>query len=82
MQTGTVKRFDVMRGYGFIKPDSGGREIYVHRSEINAFGIKILNEGERVTFEIGRGRRGLRAKNVQPRDVQPDRSRSKDRHDQ
>ena len=55
MQTGTVKRFDVMRGYGFIKPDSGGREIYVHRSEINAFGIKILNEGERVTFEIRAG---------------------------
>ena len=64
MQTGTVKRFDAMRGYGFIKRDSGGREIYVHRSEINAFGIKTLNEGERVTFEIGRGRRGLRAKNV------------------
>ena len=64
MQTGTVKRFDAMRGYGFIKCDSGGREIYVHRSAINAFGIKTLNEGERVTFEIEQGRRGLQAKNV------------------
>jgi CspA family cold shock protein len=64
MQTGTVKRFNKIKGYGFIAPDDGGNEIFVHFSEIQTEGYKELKEGQRVSFELEKGERGEFAKKV------------------
>jgi CspA family cold shock protein len=58
-----VKWFSDQKGYGFIQRDSGD-DIFVHHSEIIGSGFKSLTEGERVVFEIGEGRKGPAAKNV------------------
>ncbi|MBD3306383.1 cold-shock protein [candidate division KSB3 bacterium] len=63
MEHGTVKWFSDQKGYGFIQRDSGD-DIFVHHSEIIGSGFKSLTEGERVVFEIGEGRKGPAAKNV------------------
>ena len=62
---GTVKRFD--KGYGFITPDNGDKDVFVHFSDIQTEsenGFKTLREGERVQFEMGDGLKGPQAKNV------------------
>lgn len=58
MQTGTVKRFNKIKGYGFIAPDNGGNEIFVHFSQIQLSGYKELKEGQRVSYEVENGERG------------------------
>ena len=63
-ETGTVKWFDAAKGYGFIERD-GGSDIFVHHSAIMGEGFKSLEEGERVSFLVGEGRKGPAAQNVQ-----------------
>jgi cold shock protein len=57
-QQGTVKFFNAERGYGFIKPDDGGRDIFVHITAVERAGLNSLNEGQRVTFEIEADKKG------------------------
>lgn len=58
MQTGTVKRFNKIKGYGFITPDDSSIEVFVHFSQVQAEGYKELKEGQRVSFVISTGDRG------------------------
>jgi CspA family cold shock protein len=64
--TGTVKWFNETKGFGFISPDSGGDDLFVHHSEIKTAGYASLNEGQKVQFEIGQGKKGPCATNVTP----------------
>ena len=63
MAEGTVKWFSDQKGYGFIEQDNG-EDIFVHHSEILGTGFKTLAEGERVSFDIGAGKKGPAAQNV------------------
>ncbi len=65
MLQGTVKWFNESKGYGFITPDGGEKDLFVHFSEINGEGYKTLQEGDRVSFEEGQGQKGPQAKNVE-----------------
>jgi cold shock protein len=62
--TGTVKWFSSEKGFGFIKPDDGSDDVFVHFSAIEGAGYRSLDEGERVEFETQPGRKGLQAANV------------------
>jgi CspA family cold shock protein len=64
MPQGTVKWFSQDKGYGFITPDNGGEDVFVHFSGIAGEGFKSLEEGEKVNYEVTEGRRGLQASNV------------------
>lgn len=64
MNQGTVKWFNAQKGFGFITNDNGGEDVFVHFSGINTDGFKSLEEGQRVTFEITEGARGMQATNV------------------
>lgn len=66
MATGTVKWFDGKKGFGFIIPDDGGNELFVHHSDIQMEGFKDLNDGQAVEFEVGEGPKGPCAKSVKP----------------
>ena len=52
MQTGTVKWFNAQKGFGFIQPDNGGSDVFVHISAVERAGMNNLNEGQKVNFEI------------------------------
>jgi CspA family cold shock protein len=62
--TGTVKFFNGERGYGFIKPDDGGRDVFVHITAVEQAGLKVLNEGQRITFEVEPDKKGKGPKAV------------------
>jgi cold shock protein len=63
-QTGIVKFFNSERGYGFLKPDDGGRDVFVHITAVESAGLKSLNEGQRLTFEIEPDKKGKGPKAV------------------
>lgn len=64
MSTGTVKWFSDKKGYGFIVPDEGGKDVFVHHSEIKLEGRATLNEGQKVEYDIREGEKGPVATNV------------------
>ncbi|MCP4257842.1 MAG: cold-shock protein [Planctomycetes bacterium] len=66
MSTGTVKWFNPRKGYGFIVPDDGSKDLFVHHSEIKMDGYATLDEGQKVEYEIGQGQKGPCANNVIP----------------
>ncbi|GAA1454914.1 cold-shock protein [Nesterenkonia lacusekhoensis] len=66
MATGTVKWFNAEKGYGFIAPQDGSDDVFVHFSAINSSGFRSLEENQQVEFETARGPKGLQAENVTP----------------
>ena len=64
MPQGTVKWFNEDKGYGFIEPDDGSEDLFVHYSAISGNGFRSLDEGAKVSYEKTRGRRGMQAENV------------------
>ncbi len=64
MPQGKVKWFNDEKGYGFISPDEGGEDLFVHHSGIAGGGYKSLEEGDKVSFEATRGKKGMQAENV------------------
>lgn len=66
LSTGKVKWFDERKGFGFIIPEDGGEELFVHQSNILADGYRKLDDGQAVEFEVGQGRKGPEATNVRP----------------
>ncbi len=71
MATGTVKWFNEAKGFGFITPDDGGEDLFVHHTKIEMEGFRTLQQGQRVQFETGQGRKGIEATNVRPLESQP-----------
>jgi len=66
MPTGVVKWFNEAKGFGFISPDDGSRDVFVHFSAIQTQGFRKLDEGQKVQFEVVDGAKGPNAQNVQP----------------
>ena len=58
MASGTVKWFNAQKGYGFIQPDDGSKDVFVHISAVERAGLGSLNENQKVTFELERGQQG------------------------
>lgn len=65
MPTGSVARFDIRRGYGFVVPDDGGEDVFVHQNNINMEGFRYLKPGEEVRYELEVGEKGMKAVDVQ-----------------
>jgi CspA family cold shock protein len=72
MPQGTVKWFDTEKGFGFISPDDGSADVFVHHTGIAGSGFKSLEEGEKVTYEVAQGRKGPQATNVFKGSSRPD----------
>jgi CspA family cold shock protein len=64
MANGTVKWFNAEKGYGFITVDGGAQDVFVHYSAIDMGGYKVLEEGQKVAFEVGTGQKGPQAESV------------------
>ena len=65
-ETGTVKWFNDGKGFGFITPGTGGKDLFAHFSEIKGSGFKTLTESQRVEFEVTQGQKGPQASNIRP----------------
>ncbi len=66
MAQGTVKWFNADKGFGFIAPDDGGADVFVHYSEIQSTGFRSLDEGQKVTYTVTQGAKGPQATGVTP----------------
>jgi CspA family cold shock protein len=66
MSNGTVKWFNTTKGYGFIQPEDGGADVFVHISAVEKAGLRALNEGQRVNFEMQKERGKTAAVNLKP----------------
>ena len=64
MQTGTVKWFNTTKGYGFIQPEGGGKDVFVHATAVEAAGMRSLTEGQKVSFDVVPDARGAKAANL------------------
>jgi len=64
MTIGTVKFFNTAKGYGFIAPDGGGKDVFVHATAVEAAGLRSLNEGQKVSFDVQPDARGAKAVNL------------------
>ncbi len=64
MDTGTVKWFNDRKGFGFITPDGGGDDLFVHHSNITGEGFRTLRDGDKVEYEAAEGKKGMEATNV------------------
>jgi len=68
MATGTVKWFNATKGYGFITPDDGGKDVFVHITAVEQSGIGALTEGQRINYQVIEDRRGLKAVDLKTAD--------------
>ena len=68
MATGTVKWFNDAKGFGFVTPEGGGKDLFAHFSAIQGQGFKTLREGQRVQFDVTSGPKGEQASNIRPLD--------------
>ena len=75
MPIGSVVRFDPRRGYGFVVPDDGDQDVFVHQNDITMDGFRYLLPGERVNFELEVGEKGMKAVGVELVEPRPDRDR-------
>jgi cold shock protein len=66
MSTGTVKWFNDSKGFGFITPDDGGKDLFAHFSAIQGSGFKTLKENQKVSFDVAQGPKGPQAQNIRP----------------
>ena len=66
MATGTVKWFNERKGFGFITPEDGGKDLFVHQSNVSMEGYRTLEEGQKVEYEAGESPKGPEATNVRP----------------
>jgi cold shock protein len=64
MTIGTVKFFNTSKGFGFIAPEGGGKDVFVHATAVEAAGMRTLNEGQKVSFDIQPDARGAKATNL------------------
>jgi CspA family cold shock protein len=64
MTIGTVKFFNTSKGFGFIAPEGGGKDVFVHATAVEAAGMRTLNEGQKVSFDIVPDARGAKASNL------------------
>ena len=64
MTIGTVKFFNTSKGFGFIAPDDGGKDVFVHATAVESAGMRSLNEGQKVSFDIQPDARGSKAANI------------------
>ncbi len=66
MAEGTVKFFNTVKGYGFIQPEDGSKDVFVHASAVEAAGMQSLAEGQKVIFDVQPDARGVKAVNLRP----------------
>ncbi|WJW74394.1 cold-shock protein [Thiohalobacter sp. IOR34] len=71
MPIGTVKWFSNAKGYGFIEPEGGGEDVFAHFSAIEAEGYRTLKEGQKVSYEVNQGPKGLQASSIRTEDGPP-----------
>jgi cold shock protein len=64
MATGVVKWFNATKGFGFIAPDGGGKDVFVHVTAVQRAGLQALSEGQRVNFDVVDDRKGKKAENL------------------